>query len=49
MLRIHELDFEVQQHVDIIRNIRISYHPCMRQPDGSSCGLLVLAIATYIA
>ena len=42
----HELDFNALSLIGITKNLRISNRPCFQQPNGSSCGSLVVAIAT---
>jgi hypothetical protein len=48
-LGIHELDFGTLQHIGIPRNIKIIYHSCMTQPDGSLCSPLIVALVINIA
>ena len=45
----HELDFNVLSHIGNTKNLMISNHPCFQQSDGSSCGPLLVAIATDLA
>ena len=45
----HELGFNALSHISITENLRISNRPCFQQSNGSSCGLLVVAIATDLA
>ena len=49
ILGYNELDFNTLSHIGITKNLRISNCPCFQQLDGSSCGLLVVAIATDLA
>ena len=48
-LEIHELDFEILQHIGIPKSIKITYHSYMTQLDGSLCSPLVVALAIDIA
>ena len=45
----NELDFNTLSHIGITKNLRISNRPCFQQLDGSSCGPLVVAMATDLA